>query len=66
MSFLSTDALFCCCNTANFPTVGLIKEHLNLNLNLTLKKLQCNISTTSMQFSAWFFYMMLGTPTCIT
>ncbi len=34
MSFLSTDALFCCCNTANFPTVKLIKEHLNLNLNL--------------------------------
>ncbi len=33
MSFLSTDALFCCCNSVNFPTVGLIKEHLNLNLN---------------------------------
>ncbi len=30
MSFF-TDALFCCCNTVNFPTVGLIKEHLILS-----------------------------------
>ncbi len=40
MSFF-TDALFCCCNTVNFPTMGLIKEHLNLNLKTRMHR-QCN------------------------
>ncbi len=38
MSFF-TDALFCCCNTVNFPTVGLIKEHLILSYLTELSKI---------------------------